>query len=65
MEILEIKCPRCDSQSKELIECESCKKIGCVKCITQRSKQWLCGDCRLGNTYQPTNDPSPLSAIFG
>lgn len=62
---MEIKCPRCGSSSNELIECESCKKIGCVKCIIQKNKKWVCGDCSSGNTYQQASDPSPLSAIFG
>lgn len=60
---MKLKCPRCKAVTVELIECESCKIIGCVKCITKRNKQWVCGNCKTG--MQTTTAESSLSAMFG
>jgi len=62
-------------QTREMIECESCKTIGCVRCITKRGGQWLCGDCRdgrqanqyvvLGEKQDEQSPESALAAMFG
>lgn len=60
---MQLKCPRCKAITIELVECESCKTIGCVKCITKHNRQWICNDCKSG-----TRSPAPesvLSAMFG
>ena len=44
--MIELKCPRCGFAAPELIECESCKIIGCIKCITKKSDRWICEKCR-------------------
>jgi len=64
---MKIVCPRCGKQSDELIECESCKIIGCIRCITKSNKQWICSDCKngkvsVGSTQTPE---SALAAMFG
>ena len=41
-------CPRCGVKTTEMVECSNCETVGCVRCITKRSGQWLCGDCRDG-----------------
>jgi hypothetical protein len=45
--MIELTCPRCGLAAPELIECESCKIIGCVRCITKQGLQWICGKCKL------------------
>jgi len=41
-------CPRCGVKTTEMVECSNCEIVGCVRCITKKSGQWLCGDCRDG-----------------
>jgi hypothetical protein len=60
---MQLKCPRCNAATTELIECEICKTIGCIKCITKYNKQWICGNCRSRETSQ--SPESALAAMFG
>ncbi len=69
LQAVQISCPRCGASAQELIECEGCKSIGCVKCIAKRNKQWVCGDCKDGTQYgsQPSSQSaeSALASMFG
>lgn len=63
---MQIVCPRCRRQSDELIECESCGTIGCVRCITKHNKQWICNDCKNGRSPVSSSTPeSALASMFG
>ena len=63
---MQLKCPRCNAATTELIECEFCKTIGCIKCITKYNKQWVCGSCKSGEQYTPSQSPeSALASMFG
>lgn len=62
---MEIRCPRCNFQTSELIECDSCKTIGCIRCITKYNKQWICGNCKSGSQYSSNSPESALSSMFG
>jgi hypothetical protein len=62
-------------QTGEMVECESCNTIGCVRCITKIGGRWLCGSCRSGNQYNSyeerggvkteSSPESALAAMFG
>jgi len=69
LQTVQINCPRCGASTVELIECESCKNIGCVKCITKRNRQWVCGDCKNGTQYSSQSSSqsaeSALASMFG
>lgn len=41
-----VRCPYCKNITNELMSCDNCNKIGCVRCIIKHSNQWLCVDCR-------------------
>lgn len=58
-----MKCPRCNSVTRELIVCDSCQTVGCIKCITKYSKQWICGECKSGGRYSSQESSSPESAL--
>ncbi len=49
---MEIFCPNCKSKAKELIECENCNKIGCIKCFLKVKGKWLCESCRKGEAKE-------------
>ena len=42
---MELVCPRCGSKSNELIECDNCGTIGCVRCIRKSYGKWICHKC--------------------
>jgi len=61
-------------QTAEMVECESCSTIGCVRCITKSGNRWLCGNCKDGKQYnqyevlkvQEEQSPeSALASMFG
>jgi len=73
---MEINCPRCGLQATEMVECEGCNIIGCVRCITKHNGRWMCGGCRNGTQYsaqqygsrEAKDEQSPesaLAAMFG
>lgn len=64
---MELKCPRCNSLVAELIECDSCNTIGCIKCVRKYNKQWVCDGCKSSNKYlQETVKASEnLFSMFG
>ena len=42
---MEIVCPRCGSKSNELIECDNCGAIGCIRCVRKSYGNWICHNC--------------------
>ena len=42
---MDLLCPRCGSRSNELIECDNCGTIGCVRCIRKKYGKWVCFKC--------------------
>lgn len=60
-----LNCPSCGAESAEMIECDACKAIGCVKCVTKYNKQWVCGECRNKPYYSESAPESGLAALFG
>ena len=42
---MELICPRCNSKSNELIECDSCGTIGCIRCMKKSYGKWVCFKC--------------------
>lgn len=69
LQLTQIKCPRCGVSITELVECEICKTIGCIRCITKYNKQWICGDCKNGTQYSSQSSSqsaeSALASMFG
>lgn len=63
--MIQLRCPRCNSITKELIECDSCKVIGCIKCIAKYNKQWMCGNCKSGKPYSASTPESAIASMFG
>ncbi len=61
-----LKCPNCSSEIIELMSCDSCKTIGCIRCISRSSKQWLCHNCKAGNMeIVPKEAGGDLFSMFG
>lgn len=67
-----VDCPNCGVAVHELVSCDSCQTIGCVRCIVRHNRQWVCGKCKSGNYVQPSQSQEPqsdigsaLSAMFG
>jgi len=42
---MELVCPRCGSKSNELIECDNCGTIGCIRCMRKSYGNWICFKC--------------------
>lgn len=42
---MKLVCPRCNSETKELIECDNCKSIGCHRCMKKSYGKWICFKC--------------------
>ena len=53
---INFNCPRCGTASKEFLECDICKVVGCVRCITKRAGGWVCEKCRSGEPVRQTYD---------
>jgi len=60
---MDLKCPRCGATTSELLECDVCKTIGCIKCIIKHSRQWVCDKCK--DSGYAESPESALSAMFG
>ncbi len=56
-----IRCPRCNSLTKELIACEICNSIGCTRCIIKKNKKWVCENCR----KEKQKPETALASLFG
>lgn len=55
-----INCPNCKSLVKELVACDVCSKIGCVRCVLRVNKKWTCEKCKSGRI-----EKSDLWSMFG
>ena len=42
---MQLFCPRCNSKSNELIECDACGTIGCIRCMRKSYGKWVCFRC--------------------
>ena len=68
---MEIFCPRCGSKSNELIECDNCGTIGCIRCIRKSYGRWICHKCEVPERkYYPEETEEKkvsdaFSAMFG
>lgn len=65
---MELNCPRCGIQARELVGCDVCSNIGCVRCITKYNKKWVCEKCRSGQYVQSEQEidvASAVSSMFG
>lgn len=69
-----IYCPNCNSISTELLACDSCQIVGCVRCVTKLNKQWLCHNCKTGKPIEDKpvekreelkKESSDLFSMFG
>lgn len=65
----QIKCPSCGTFTAELIECDVCNRIGCIRCVMKRSRQWICSGCKGDKPYVAQTESqtaeSALSSMFG
>ena len=74
---MELFCPRCRSKVNELIECENCGTIGCIKCVKKSYGKWVCFKCETPVQtetpyYETKSEPAKeeevsdaFSAMFG
>ncbi|TAL46745.1 hypothetical protein EPN87_04550 [archaeon] len=60
-----MNCPACGSPSLELLECDVCMKVGCVKCVIKKGKQWACSMCKTGTVQEPKQSTSSIFSMFG
>ncbi|HLC59735.1 MAG TPA: hypothetical protein VJH34_04395 [archaeon] len=56
-----IPCPSCKTKTREILACDNCNKLACVRCTSKKSKQRLCLDCKKGNYYTASNQTTPQS----
>jgi hypothetical protein len=71
---MDLLCPRCGSRSNELLECENCGTIGCIRCVQKKHGKWVCFKCEepekkyyysdLDNTKED-EVTNAFSAMFG
>ncbi len=43
--MLDLVCPRCQSKVNELVECDNCGTIGCIRCVKKSYGKWVCFKC--------------------
>lgn len=58
---MKIKCPNCSKFVAELLVCDSCKAVGCVRCIGRFNQKWICYDCK---ARKPEEKENELFSIF-
>ncbi|HDM05652.1 MAG TPA: hypothetical protein ENG34_00040 [Candidatus Aenigmarchaeota archaeon] len=61
---MRLRCPRCNSVTNELIECEECGAIGCVRCMRRKHGRWVCFKCEK-EEVQRDEVSSAFAAMFG
>jgi hypothetical protein len=44
---MQLVCPRCGTKGNELIECDNCGAIGCIRCMRKRYGNWVCHKCEV------------------
>ncbi|MDI6825723.1 MAG: hypothetical protein QMD36_00815 [Candidatus Aenigmarchaeota archaeon] len=42
---MDLVCPKCGSKVNELIECDNCGSIGCIRCVRKSYGKWICFKC--------------------
>ena len=42
---MDLICPRCGSKSDELMDCDNCGAIGCIRCMRKSYGKWICFKC--------------------
>jgi len=50
---MDFVCPRCQSKVTELIECENCGTIGCIRCVKKSYGKWICFKCETPQIETP------------
>ena len=48
---MDLICPRCGSKSNELMECDNCGTIGCIRCMRKSYGKWICHRCETPRYY--------------
>jgi hypothetical protein len=48
---MDLICPRCGSKSNELMECDNCGAIGCIRCMRKSYGKWICHRCETPRYY--------------
>jgi len=71
---MQLVCPRCSSKVNELIECDNCGAIGCMRCMKKSYGKWICHKCEEPERryYYPERESrtedevsNAFSAMFG
>lgn len=72
---MQLVCPRCSSRINELMECDNCGTIGCIKCMKKSYGKWVCFRCEVPERtyyYETTSQPekedeatNAFAAMFG
>jgi hypothetical protein len=64
---MELICPRCGSRSNELMECDACSAIGCIRCMKKSYGKWICYKCEVPERRYPVFEETSnaFSAMFG
>jgi len=65
---MELRCPRCRSKTRELIECEICHEIGCPRCMKKSHGKWVCYKCKEPERYYHPEEEkiqSAFTSMFG
>lgn len=52
-------CPHCGFETDELIDCQSCSRTGCERCIGKSRLGHFCSNCRINKL----NTTGPESAL--
>jgi len=47
---MDLVCPRCQSKVNELVECDNCGTIGCIRCVKKSYGKWICFKCEIPQT---------------
>lgn len=62
---MKLNCPNCGKLVTELLDCDSCQTIGCIRCVRRSNKQWLCHNCKNGIVVEKKEETSELFSMFG
>lgn len=60
-----MNCPNCNSPAGELLVCDRCNSVGCVRCVIKKGKEWVCEKCKSGVVVAEANPESALGYMFG
>ena len=63
---MELQCPSCNNFVTELVACDSCETVGCIRCVIRTNKQWLCHTCKDKKPEQieEKNETADLFSMF-